>query len=166
MADCMRREERTDTAFQNSGGIRADIAAGPVTLRDLYQLMPFDNRVVTLKLNGRQLREVLEHGVSGGQGILQVSGVRLAYNPDGAPGARLLDVRVRDLPLEDDGVYSVATSDFLVSGGDGYKAFADGKDQRKSELLLRDELDRCAADSPRIEPPELGRLERKKPSAE
>jgi 2',3'-cyclic-nucleotide 2'-phosphodiesterase (5'-nucleotidase family) len=163
MSDCLRTEERTDAAFQNSGGIRADFASGPLTLRDMYQVMPFDNRVVTLKLTGRQLREVVEHGVSGWQGIIQVSGMRVSYNPVGAPGSRVSSIDLGGHPLKDDKVYSIATSDFLVSGGDGYKTFADGRDVRKTNILLRDVLGQCARRSPRVAPPTLGRLTAVKP---
>ncbi len=63
MADCYKDATGADVAFQNGGGIRADIAAGPVTLRDLFNVMPFDNTLVKLKMTGAQVRSALDHGV-------------------------------------------------------------------------------------------------------
>jgi 2',3'-cyclic-nucleotide 2'-phosphodiesterase (5'-nucleotidase family) len=65
MADCYKDWAGTEVALQNGGGMRADIVAGPVTVRDIFNVMPFDNTMVKLKVEGRQLRTVLDHGVGG-----------------------------------------------------------------------------------------------------
>ena len=52
MADCERDWGHTDLAFQNRSGIRAGIPAGPVTLRRIYEAMPYDNHMATLTLTG------------------------------------------------------------------------------------------------------------------
>src|SRR6185369_8007387 len=49
-----------DVAINNTdGGLRADLPAGPLTYGSLYEVFPFDNRIVTLTLTGRQLRTVV-----------------------------------------------------------------------------------------------------------
>ena len=50
-----------DMAFMNSGGIRLpDLAAGAITQGKLYELMPFDNLMVILKMKGSLLRQYLD----------------------------------------------------------------------------------------------------------
>ncbi|MBI4425246.1 MAG: bifunctional metallophosphatase/5'-nucleotidase [Elusimicrobia bacterium] len=145
LTDCTREWAGTQVAFQNNGGIRADIPAGPVTLRHLFELMPFDNRVATLTLTGAQLRETLEFGVSSAsRGALQMSGVKLRYRPRAADGGRLTDVRVGEEKLRDDARYTVATVDFLVQRGDGYAALGRGEGTTVTETLQRDVLGWCA----------------------
>src|SRR5690606_38212207 len=102
---------------------------GPVKVSDVYAVVPFDNYIVAIKLTGQQIRETLEHGVSAveeGEGRFpQVSGLIFTYDRKGPQGSRVKDIFVAGKPLEPGKVYTVATNDFLSSGGDGYKAFGD-----------------------------------------
>ncbi|TBR23024.1 bifunctional metallophosphatase/5'-nucleotidase, partial [bacterium] len=81
MTDCLRSWSKTDLAFQNSGGIRKDWAAGPVRQRDVFELMPFDNHVTTVYMKGSQLKDLFEHGVGKAPGMLQLSGGTVTYDP-------------------------------------------------------------------------------------
>ena len=60
MADAYRNVLRTDAALVNNGGIRADLAAGPLTFGQLFTVMPFQNRMVSVTVTGAQLRD--RHG--------------------------------------------------------------------------------------------------------
>lgn len=89
--------------------------------------LPFGNRVVVLDLSGRTLRKVLEHSVSaideGSGRFLQVSGLSFVYDPSQAAGSRIVTIDVGDMTLDPQASYTVATTDFLAGGGDGYQAF-------------------------------------------
>lgn len=148
MTDCTREWAGTDLAFQNSGGIRADVPAGPVTLRRLFEIMPFDNAVVTMTLTGRQVRALLEQGVSGGAGLLQVSGLRFFYRGGAGPGGRVEEIWIGDRPAVSTAGYTAAAADFIVEGGDGYGVFAQAAGKRSTETLLRDVLGWCARRGP------------------
>lgn len=158
MTDCMRDWGGADAAFQNAGGIRSELDAGPVTLREVYEVMPFDNRMVVLRLGGAALREVLENGVNGAHGLLQVSGVQLRYDPQAPAGRRLREASVAGKPLQDSRLYDVVATDFMVMGGDGYTAFGKAARKEEKETLLREVLARCVKKSSRISPPTGGRL--------
>ncbi len=156
MADCYRDYARADAAIQNAGGIRSDIAAGPLTLRELFSVMPFDNEIVKLTMTGAQLRAALEHGVGPGR-VAQVSGVVLRYRPSAPAGSRLASVEIGGAPLDDAKTYEVATLDFLVMGGDGYEQFKDAPQERTGKLA-RDVLRACAEREKTVAPPAPGRL--------
>ncbi|HVE14630.1 MAG TPA: bifunctional UDP-sugar hydrolase/5'-nucleotidase [Elusimicrobiota bacterium] len=160
MTDCQRRWTKTQVGFQNGGGIRADLPAGPVRLRQLFEIMPFDNYLVTTTLTGKQVREVLEQGVSGRIGVLQMSGVAVRYDPKAPMDARVREVRVGGEPLRDDRTYSVTAEDFMVQGGDGYGALGRGEDEALSDTLMRDAMAWCARTRPLIERPAAGRITR------
>ncbi|HEY2995380.1 MAG TPA: 5'-nucleotidase C-terminal domain-containing protein [Methylomirabilota bacterium] len=133
VADAMRARLKTDVALMNGGGIRSDriVSPGPITRRDIASLLPFGNVVVVLELSGRQLRDALEFGLAQrdreGGGFLQVSGMRLAFDPSRPAGARLVDAQVGDAPLDAERRYSVAVLDYLARGGDGFTAFRDAR---------------------------------------
>ena len=133
VADLMRERLQTDAAFVNGGAIRTNrtVPAGPLTKRDIHGLLPFTDVVLKLELRGRDLRAALEHGLAQtdreGGGFLQVSGVRLEWDPRQPAGQRVVNAAVGGRPLEDETTYSVAVPSYLVRGGDGYTAFARGR---------------------------------------
>lgn len=156
--DCLRGWTKTDVAVQNHGGIRSDLPAGPVTLRRIFEIMPFDNRVATMSLTGAQLRDTLERGVSGSAGMLQVSGVSVRYKSDAEPGRRIKEIRIGDRPLDLEGRYTVTAADFLVKRGDGFATLGQGEGTTFSGTLIRDVLAACARDAGVIDPPSPGRI--------
>jgi 5'-nucleotidase len=110
-----------DVALTNGGGLRADLPAGPLTWGSLYESMPFDNRVATLRLTGGELARVLAANLNAPHGLLSVAGIRV----DARCGGETLRVsltRESGAPVRDDEELLVVTSDFLATGGDG--AFA------------------------------------------
>jgi len=139
LCDSMLRWTNADVAFTNKGGIRCRLRAGPITPRQLYELMPFENTVVTLSMRGSQLRELLAATLGKGKRMLDIGGGSYSYTM--VDGARVLqDVTIGGAPLDDAKVYRVATSSFLAGGGDGYSTFAAGTDLKDTGVLLRDML--------------------------
>ncbi|MDD5657085.1 MAG: bifunctional UDP-sugar hydrolase/5'-nucleotidase [Elusimicrobia bacterium] len=157
LTDCGRAWAGADLALQNGGGIRADIAAGPVTLRDLFGVMPFDNRMVKVTMRGRDVRGMLERGL-GGARVAQISGAKISFRRQAPAGRRLESVSVAGKPLDDGALYTVATVDYLAKGGDGYAAFEFAEAKEFSKTLLRDVLAECARKQRLIQAPVPGRL--------
>jgi 2',3'-cyclic-nucleotide 2'-phosphodiesterase (5'-nucleotidase family) len=128
VADVMREAAGAEVALVNGGTIRAGIPAGTVTVGAIYNVLPFDNWLVSFALTGRELHAALETGVSrveaGDGGFPQVSGMRYVYDPRQPPGRRVVSVEVGGAPLDGDRTYVLATHDFLAAGGNGYTAFA------------------------------------------
>src|SRR6185503_10055177 len=116
---------KTDVAFYNAAGIRSPMKAGPVTYGQLYQVLPFENSIVSVDLTGVQLKEVLEDA-SGRAGRLQIGGGKWSYRFSNPGGDRVLDATIGGLPLDPARVYHVATIDYLLLGGDGHTWFGKG----------------------------------------
>jgi 2',3'-cyclic-nucleotide 2'-phosphodiesterase (5'-nucleotidase family) len=127
IADIMRADAKTDIAFINGGSIRAGITAGPITLRDIYTVFPFTCNLVVMELRGKEIINTLEHAFAAGErgsgGFLQVSGMKVTYNPRAAVGSRVKRITVNGSNLKPDKMYTIVTSDFLAAGGDGYTFF-------------------------------------------
>ena len=90
MTDIMRAVGKTDVSIQNTYGLRGDLSAGSITLRDVYEVMPFENTLVTTKLTGRKLRLLIETSLRDGKATMQFSGVHIRFSADvdGRPRAR------------------------------------------------------------------------------
>lgn len=160
MADCYRDWAAVDVAFQNGGGIRADIPAGPMTVRTIFNVMPFDNTLVKLKMKGAVLRQALEHGV-GMARIMQMSGPAVVYRRGKPMGERLVSAEVAGGAIDDAKTYSVTTLDFLVMGGDGAGAFSRADVAEATGVLARDVLRRCAEKQKTVAAPPAGRMKLK-----
>ena len=114
-------------ALQNSGGIRASIDAGEVTMGDVLTVLPFQNTLSTFEVTGATLLEALENGVSqveetAGR-FLQVAGMTYAFDVTAPVGSRVSDVMIGGQPVEMDKVYGVVSNDYVRNGGDGFGMF-------------------------------------------
>jgi len=133
VADVMRQRMGADVALTNGGGIRSEqvLPPGPLTKGHVVGFLPFTNVVVKLDLRGADLRAALEQGLANlereGGGFLQVSGLRLTYDPAQPAGRRVLSVEVGGVGLDETRNYTVCVSDYMLRGGDGLTAFARGR---------------------------------------
>ncbi len=129
LADIMRQVSKADATIINAGTIRTNIKGGEIRVKDVYSVLPFDNYIVAIKLTGKQILEVLEHGLSGIEEeegwFPQVSGLTVKYSPSGKKGTRIKEILIAGQPMDPGKEYVVATNDFLAVGGDGYNAFAE-----------------------------------------
>lgn len=157
-ADVMREQAGADLAFQNAGGLRADLPEGNVTKGDVLDAFPFVNSIVTLELTGSQVREVLEQGFTLERGMIQVSGLRAVYDLRNPPGKRLVSVEIGGRPLDDSKTYRVATNSFVAQGGDLYQTFLHGKVTADGGVLLSDLITDYLRKHRRVTPPSPGRL--------
>ncbi|HEX5049322.1 MAG TPA: bifunctional UDP-sugar hydrolase/5'-nucleotidase [Gammaproteobacteria bacterium] len=118
-ADAERERTGADVAINNNvrGGLRADLPEGPLTFGRLYDVFPFDNRLVTLAMSGAELRALLEDEVRRNRpGSLGLSGIRARV---GCKAAGALEVEVErpdGAPLGREERVVVAAMDSLVRG--------------------------------------------------
>ena len=136
IADAYRKAANADVALVNGGSIRADLtySPGPLTMRDVLSMLPFNNPIVKVEVTGKLLGDILEHSVARSAEdnepgrFPQVSGMSFKFDTRKLPGQRVSDIMVGGKPLDEMKTYTLATSDFLVSrGGDGYTMFKDAK---------------------------------------
>ncbi len=133
VADLMRAAfPAADVAVQNSGGIRADLPGGKLRREHVQAVMPFQNRTLLVEISGAKLLTLFRIGSSGAHGLPQVSGARYRFDPtrtggtdldgDGKVDAwetdRLCWVDVGGVRVDPGKTYRVATTDFLLNGGD------------------------------------------------
>ena len=148
-----------DIAFENAGGIRASIAAGTVTYGDVINVSPYGNYVVTKKLTGAQIKEMLETSLviqenciaandsgewdawpNDSGSYLQVGGITVRFDPAQPAGDRVLSVQKDGQDLDDTKEYTVAVNNYLA-GSDSYPQLAGAMETGEysccEELLIR-----------------------------
>jgi len=164
VTDAMRTAAGADIALINSGAIRGNraYAAGDgFRIRDLLAELPFRNRIITLRLTGREVSALLEYGLAtagiGAARFPQVAGMSVRYDPAGADGKRVCAVTVAGKPLDPKATYRLATNEFLARGGDGYDMLKAAEAEDVGDLLQI--LRRRLTATGKLEPVQDGRLQ-------
>lgn len=123
-------DAKVDAAFMNSGGIRLpDLPAGAVTQGKVYELMPFDNLMVLLKVKGSLLKEYLDT-LAANDGIIE-SGMTMQIVNKTAQ-----QIKVGGKPLDLNADYIIAHSDYVASNSGMLK----GINRSTNGYLLRDAI--------------------------
>ena len=148
VADGMRAQasarlgKRIDLAIMNGGGLRRNtISEGELRARDIFELLPFENALVTLDLSGEQILKLLGVVVSGREAQ---SGARLTYmikadKSSQLETAMLRDEQGRDQEIDPKATYTIVTIDYLVNvGGERYSVLREGRNTKPVGITLRD----------------------------
>ncbi len=106
-------------ALLNHGGLRAPINAGPLLLRNVYELMPFDNEIVLVKIKQEKFEELYAY-------LEKVGGEPIA------------GYRKGDAAINSD--FWIVTSNYLAEGGDKMTFFLEPLDYVLTGRMLRDEF--------------------------
>jgi len=130
-ADAIRQATGADIALLNGGGIRGNRlyeAGSLLTLGNIVEELPFENKTLVLPVSGRTLQLAIENGLSqaghpSGR-FPHLSGMHVLADPARPPGSRILEIHIGDTTLEPDQTYRLATNDYLAQGGDGYLMLA------------------------------------------
>lgn len=127
-------EPDLEMVILNHGGFRAPLPKGVITTRHLFELMPFDNQLVILEFPAIYLPDLAGHIASvGGDPVCFRQGAYLEIDEDSGSFINLRTGRDKHTVL-------IATSDYLVNGGDNYSLFAKALSKRETSLLIRDIL--------------------------
>ncbi|MEP5151645.1 5'-nucleotidase C-terminal domain-containing protein, partial [Planktotalea sp.] len=119
-------------AIANSGGLRASIDAGDVTMGEVLTVLPFQNTLSTFSISGATLLAALENGVSEIEEVAgrfpQVAGMSYTVDPAAEVGSRVSNVMVGGAPIDLAKMYGAVSNNYVRNGGDGYKMFRDAVD--------------------------------------
>jgi 5'-nucleotidase / UDP-sugar diphosphatase len=119
IVEAMKFMIEADFSFLNLGGVRAEIRSGPVAYRDIFDVMPFDNMVVSFTCTGEFLKRIIETRVEGSRAGLIVAGVNVVYSRKRPSWDRVTSLKIGGEPWDPDKIYTVVTTDFLMEGNAG-----------------------------------------------
>lgn len=146
-----------DACILNTGGLRVEWQEGPILLSHVYEMMPFDNEMVLVKMSGTDLKILLDQ--LAGRGGAPVSGIRFVIEDNLAK-----DILVGGTDLQDEIIYNVLTSDYLLQGGDKY-TFPKNTEQlpinRKVRDVIKDGLYKAYTNGVTLTPMKDGRIQKR-----
>jgi 5'-nucleotidase len=121
-------------AFFNYGGVRQSIPKGNVSVSDIFKLMPFENKLVVVELNGEKTRELFKYFEEKNQAH-PLSGAQVIFK-----GKKIKKIRINNEDFDISRNYYVLTSDYLQHGGDHMDFFKDPVKLYPLDYKVRDAL--------------------------
>lgn len=140
MADAMAESyerlarEKLDFVVANYGGIRINsVAGGDLTLGKLYEIMPFENALVVMDLNGDQVKLLLDRiAAYGGWPVSEGLNFEIA-------DSTATNIVIQNKPWNAKGQYRIGLPDYIANGGDDFD-FLKPLPRVNTGLLVRDLL--------------------------
>ena len=130
-----RTNKNIDFVLLNYGGIRSMISKGEITIRTAYNLMPFENNMVVCELDGKAVGELIDY-LTLNKVAHPISGMNIVLDSN----YNLLDAKINNQEINNNEIYSVATTDYLLNGGDRMDFFKKSKKNVILDYKLRNIL--------------------------
>ena len=130
-----RTNKNIDFVLLNHGGIRSMISKGDITFRTAYKIMPFENSVVVCELKGRDVYELINY-LTLSKKAHPISGINIVLDKN----YNLLDAKINGKKIDENEIYAVATSDYLLNGGDKMTFFSKSKKNTILDYKIRNVL--------------------------
>jgi len=127
-----RHQDSIDAVLLNYGGIRSGINKGVITTRTAYNIMPFENMVVVAELDAESVRAMVNY-LAKNQVAHPISNMQLRLKSN----AEVLDFKMNAKVLKENETYLIATSDYLLQGGDNMNFFKEAKTVYDIDYKLR-----------------------------
>jgi 2',3'-cyclic-nucleotide 2'-phosphodiesterase (5'-nucleotidase family) len=129
-------------ALMNSGGMRRNnIGEGQLKARDIFELLPFENALITVELTGEQLTKLLQLIVASREAQ---SGARITYKTNADKSSEMESAKLRDpsgeKEIDPNATYTITTIDYLYRVGGRYAILQQGKNMKELGITLRDAI--------------------------
>lgn len=158
VTDIIKWKAQTEIAFQNAGGVRNILNEGNITIRDVYQVMPFENTIVKLKMTGEAIYELLADNIQADRTSMYVSGIEVRYKLISDRKAEIAQITINGKPIDPQATYWVATNNYLTEGGKGGKAFKKAIEKTDTMIPVRDAIIEWIKENKEIKGWETGRF--------
>jgi 2',3'-cyclic-nucleotide 2'-phosphodiesterase (5'-nucleotidase family) len=129
-------EAGTHCAIMNNGGLRNSLPKGNITIGNIYELMPFDNEIVIVEINGEDVEPLF--GMIAERGGIPVAGITMVIEKINGKNFPK-DVMIDGEKFSKEKTYQLATSDYLAGGGDMMTFWVKGK-IRSTGKKIRDAI--------------------------
>lgn len=133
---CMNKYKNiSDFCLINNGGIRSTLDSGHITKKDIYKIMPFDNKLVTVEVNYEDIKKILIYLSKQKE---PVSGIKISNNSVEVYNYKNKSWnKIETKSNHNDKIFTVLTSDYLAQGGDNMFFFKE-KEKTNTGQLMRD----------------------------
>lgn len=131
-----RTGQHIDFVLLNWGGIRSDLPKGNITVRSAYELMPFENKLMILEMKGLFLADFAKYMAENKKPHPISKQILIAINEN----SQIQDFSIHGEQINPQKTYYIATSDYLMNGGDGMTFLQNAQKTHETDYLIRNIL--------------------------
>lgn len=118
--DIIKNNTGTEIAIVNTGAIRVSIPAGDITNRVMEEVLPFQNKIMKVKVDGKFLEKFVRKTLKENSSLFQYAGLKVKYSFKNRR-AKIIEITVNGKPLNKEQIYTLAVPDFIAAGNsEGY----------------------------------------------
>ncbi|MCF0058483.1 5'-nucleotidase C-terminal domain-containing protein [Dyadobacter sp. CY356] len=133
LAEGLKKDPTIQFTLSTKGGLRTSFPKGNISVSNVFELMPFENELVVLKLSGASVQKVIDFIVkSNGQ---PVAGIRMNIRDKKAT-----DVMIAGKPFDINQSYNLLTYDYLANGAEGLEFLSEAAERKNIDKKVRDAL--------------------------
>jgi len=124
VADALRERTKQDIVVKQPGRYGATILPGPITVEDVYNIIPAESTIYHMKFNGSQLRMIFEGSLDNvinkdafqqiGAYMIRFSGLELNVDLSKPYLKRIQTIKINGQPLRNENLYSLAEFDLFL----------------------------------------------------
>ncbi len=130
-----RTNNEIDFVLLNHGGIRANISKGNITVNTAYEIMPFENSITVVKLKGSTVSKLIKFLIEAKKPH-PIYGIQIALGKNSKEST----VLIQNKPFDENKIYNIATSNYLVNGGDNMSFFDERTETIDIEYKIRNAI--------------------------
>jgi len=129
--------QQIDFAFHNGGNMRAELPKGKLTREQILTVLPYENYLYIVSLNGSEIRELFDYiaSIPQGNGAFPQFSKEVRYTLD-VPNKKITNLTIGGAPVDPGRTYRFCINDFILGGGDGYTVLTKSRDRLNTSLLL------------------------------
>lgn len=142
-AQCIKNWGKTEIGLLNSDVFITGLHKGVVSQADLQNAIPYDDRVMFIKMRGDDLKNALEATLANPSNWPQTAGLEVIYDMNAPKGSKIKSIKINGSPLKDSQIYSLASTDHIMAGGFENDEFLNMFEFKNTDRTLRDILRWC-----------------------
>lgn len=151
-AQCIKTWGKTEIGLINSDVFITGLRKGTVSQADLQNAIPYDDRVMFIKMRGDDLKNALETTLQNTNNWPQTAGMEVVYDLNAPNGKKIKSIKINNSPLKNEQIYSISATDHIMAGGFGNDEFLNMLEFKNTDRPLRDILRWCLYKQKEIKP--------------
>ncbi len=151
-AQCIKTWGKNEIGLLNSDVFITDLPKGTISQADLQNAIPYDDRVMFIKMRGDDLKNALEATLQNSANFPQTAGLEITYDINAPKGKKIKSIKVNNIPLKNAQLYSISATDHIMAGGFGNDEFLNMYEFKNTDRTLRDILRWCLSKEKTVTP--------------
>ncbi|ACC99021.1 5'-Nucleotidase domain protein [Elusimicrobium minutum Pei191] len=143
IAGCIKDWAKADIGIINSDPLRVSIPKGKITEYSLYEVYPYNDTVMSVRIRGEELKNILEKSLLSKNNFPQISGMTVEYNMSEPEGSKVKSIKIRGGKVSPGTIYRLATTDHIMAGGFGHDEFVNAVEFKNTRVDIRTLLRQC-----------------------